>query len=134
MQLLTALKSLSRPLLPSCWMEFLGLALNPSFLPALIPVSSQACCTSPPCISSQQLLSGWFVPKKGHIQETPPTHHSGEALECQILPHSLFLDPPCLKNHTGIAAGRDSGWPRDSSKHRASGCHASMAAEPKTME
>lgn len=122
MQPSTALKSLHRLLLPSCWMEFLGLALIPSCLPALIPVSSQACCTLAFGFSSslgaQQLLSGSFVPKKGHIQETPPTHHSRESLECQILPHSLFLDPPSPKNHTGIAIGRDSGWPSALTKQR----------------
>lgn len=38
---------------------------------------------------------GIVYPKKGpNIQETPPTHRSREARECQILPRSLFLDPP----------------------------------------
>lgn len=58
----------------------------------------------------------WIVyPKKGpYIQETPPTHRSREALECQILPRSLFLDPPSaasLQNHTGMSPARNSGWP-----------------------
>lgn len=140
---LTALKTLYRPLLPSCWMQFLALALIPSCLPAFLPASSQACCTSAfrlfSSLNAQQLLRGLFIPKKGHISRRhhPPTHPPLQGGTRVPNPPSLLISgssehccwqPPSLKKNTqeyrlqGILDGPVLSQSRDNSEHRASAC------------